>query len=62
MGSICCIRLVNLWNSVPQKAVQSVSLNIFKMVTDRYLNGKVVQDGGRKQECHFEAKIGSAVK
>jgi len=31
-------RLVNLWNSLPQKAVESKSLNIFKEKIDLFLD------------------------
>jgi len=47
--------LVNLWNSLPQKAVGAESLNIFKKEMGRLLDSKGVKGemGGREegQEC-----------
>jgi len=46
--------LVNLWNSLPQKAVGAESLNIFKKEMGRLLDSKGVKrvwGGGGGQEC-----------
>jgi len=36
-------RVVNLWNSLPQKAVETKSLNILKKEIDRFLDSKGVK-------------------
>ena len=41
-------RVVNLWNSLPQKAVEARSLNVFKTEIDRFLINKGIRDYGEK--------------
>ena len=41
-------RVVNLWNSLPQKAVEARSLSAFKRELDRFLIGKGIKGYGEK--------------
>eukprot|EP00061_Rhincodon_typus_P014157 g41012.t1 len=41
-------RLVNRWNSLPQKAAEAQSLSIFKTEIDRFLIVKVIKGYGEK--------------
>ena len=49
-------RVVNLWNSLPQKAVEARSLNVFKTEIDRFLINKGIrvmqEDGDEKSISH----------
>ena len=36
-------RVVNLWNSLPQKAVEAKSLSVFKTEIDKFLFGKAIK-------------------
>ena len=40
--------MVNLWNSLPQKAVEARSLNIFKTEIDRFLINKGIRGYGEE--------------
>ena len=41
-------RVVNLWNSLPQKAVEAGSLGVFKTEIDRFFINKGIRDYGEK--------------
>lgn len=41
-------RVVNLWNSLPQRTVEAKSFGIFKAEIDRFLIRKGVKDYGEK--------------
>ena len=41
-------RVVNLWNSLPQRAVEAKSLNIFKKERDRFLDSKGIKGYGER--------------
>ena len=41
-------RVVNLWNSLPQKAVEARSLSVFKTEIDRFLINKGIRCYGEK--------------
>ena len=41
-------RVVNLWNSLSQKAVEARSLSVFKTEIDRFLIGKGIKGYGEK--------------
>ena len=43
-------RVVNLWNSLPQKAVEANSLDVFKRELDLALGLKESRDMGKRQE------------
>ena len=43
-------RVVNLWNSLPQKAVEANSLDAFKRELNRALKDSGVKGNGRRQE------------
>ena len=43
-------RVVNLWNSLPQKAVEARSLSVFKIEIDRFLIGKGITGYVEKAE------------
>ena len=48
-------RVVNLWNSLAQRAVEARSLNVFKTEIDRFLRGSKVM--GKRQENGVEKLI-----
>ena len=41
-------RVVNLWNSLPQKAVEARSLTVFQTEIDRFLINKEIWGCGKK--------------
>ena len=41
-------RVMNLWNSLPQKTVEARSLSDFKTEIDRFFINKRIRDSGRK--------------
>ena len=41
-------RVVNLWNSLPNKAVEATSLNVFKSQIDRFLTNKGIKGYGER--------------
>ena len=41
-------RVVNLWNSLPQKAVEARSLSVFKTEINRFLINKGIRGYGEK--------------
>jgi len=41
-------RVVNLWNSLPQRAVEARSLSVFKTEIDRFLINKGIKGYGEK--------------
>ena len=41
-------KVVNLWNSLPQKAVEARSLSVFKTEIDRFLINKGIRTYGEK--------------
>ena len=41
-------RVVNLWNSLPQNAVEARSLGVFKTEIDSFLIGKGIKGYGEK--------------
>ena len=47
-GNFFSQRVVNLWNSLPQKDVEARSLIVFKTEIDRFLINKGVRGYGEK--------------
>jgi len=41
-------RVVNLWNSLPNEAVEATSLNVFKTQIDTFLNKKGIMGYGER--------------
>ena len=41
-------RVVNLWNSLPSKAVEAISLDVFKARIDKFLNSKGIKGYGEQ--------------
>ena len=41
-------RVVNLWNSLPNEAVEATSLNVFKTQIDKFLNKKGIMGYGER--------------
>ena len=50
-------RVVNLWNSLPQEAVDARSLSVFKTEIDRFLINKGIGVMGKRQENGDEKNI-----
>ena len=50
-------RVVNLWNSLPRKAVETRSLNVFKTEIDRFLINKGIGVMGKRQKNGDEKNI-----
>uniref|UniRef100_A0A4W3J8S2 HBS1-like protein n=1 Tax=Callorhinchus milii TaxID=7868 RepID=A0A4W3J8S2_CALMI len=54
-------RAVNLWNSLPQKAVDAQSLNIFKAETDRFLKNRGIRGYGDSADLEDDDVYGHSV-
>jgi len=52
---------VNLWNSLPQRAVEAKSMSVFKTVIDRFLINKGIGSSGKRQENRDE-KISAMIE
>ena len=50
-------RVGNLWNSLPQKAVEAGSLSVLKTEIDRFLINKGIGGYGERQENGDEKNI-----
>ena len=48
MRNLFSQKMVNLWNSLPQKAVEARSLSIFNTEIDRFLINKGIRGYGEK--------------
>jgi len=47
-------RVVNLWNSLPQRAVEAKSLSVFKTEVDSFLINKDIKENGDKNRISHD--------